>query len=161
MPLASAAWLPPWAGCASNRASVRVCQGNRAYRLSYLQNGRPSCEWPSRLRHQLANFKAVHTLRESAVNLIRTHDGLRPTVPCRQVMLRGVRGSSGAELRPEPSRLSSSSDLLIIQSSLNCTLESAYYTGNAFPRGHCAFPNSVADKNSQLSFSAGPLYMPI
>src|SRR6185369_12837391 len=58
------------------------------------------------LRNQLANFKTVHTLRESAVNLIRTHDGLRPTVPCRQVMLRGVRGSSGAELRPEPSRLS-------------------------------------------------------
>src|SRR6185369_15128927 len=100
-------------------------------------------------RNQLANFKTVHTLRESAVNLIRTHDGFRPTGLCRQVMLRGVRGSSGAELRSELSRLSSSSDLLIIQSKLNCTLEFVSYSGNAFHHGDCTSFHAIEDKTAK------------
>src|ERR1035437_8841873 len=50
---------------------------------------------------QLADFKAIHTLREGAMDLVGTHDG----TPDNRWLQRGLRSSSGAVGRQQPSRL--------------------------------------------------------
>ena len=81
---------------------------------------------------QLADFKAVHSLRQRAVYLVGTHD----FTPVNGYLLRAVRSSSEAVGRRQPSRLFSfkirSDDSLYI----HCTPESV-----AAPTGMATHPS--------------------